>query len=135
MFPKILHQTWRTTDLSGVPEFDCCSRSWRAHHPEYEYRLWDDQANARFVEENLALLDQNELFIRKRIEDCYRRIPGNEDDRQIYEDVCCTTEKPAEYFEDSKLKFVADWHFTPRQYYCRREYEQAGEDSSEVHQK
>ena len=49
MFPKILHQTWKTKDLSSIPEFEACSRSWRRHHPDYRYVLWDDRENADFV--------------------------------------------------------------------------------------
>jgi mannosyltransferase OCH1-like enzyme len=49
VFPRILHQTWKTRDLSGIEEFALCAESWRKHHPGYEYRLWDDRDNARFV--------------------------------------------------------------------------------------
>ena len=49
MYPTILHQTWKTKDLSGVPEFEACANSWRALHPGYDYRLWDDKENEVFV--------------------------------------------------------------------------------------
>ncbi len=49
MFPKILHQTWRTKDLSAVEEFDACARTWRDHHPAYKYHLWDDEEMDAFV--------------------------------------------------------------------------------------
>lgn len=49
MFPKTLHQTWKTKDLSAVPEFAACATSWREHHPGYRHMLWDDRENADFV--------------------------------------------------------------------------------------
>ena len=49
MFPKILHQTWKTKDLSAIPEFQACAESWRHHHPDYRYLLWDDGENEEFV--------------------------------------------------------------------------------------
>lgn len=49
MFPRLLHQTWKTKDLSSIPEFQACADSWRIHHPEYKYVLWDDEENHDFV--------------------------------------------------------------------------------------
>ena len=49
MFPKILHQTWKTKDLSNIPEFQACADSWRVHHSDYRYLLWDDRENIDFV--------------------------------------------------------------------------------------
>ena len=45
--PKIIHQTWKTYD---VPEewWDCVN-SWKAHHPDWEYRLWTDDESESFV--------------------------------------------------------------------------------------
>jgi len=54
MFPEIIHQTWRTKELSGIPEFRACSESWRLYHPGYRYMLWDDQENEAFVKSNYA---------------------------------------------------------------------------------
>lgn len=51
MFPKILHQTWKNRELSGVEEFRLCSESWKRCHPDHEYRLWDDRDNEKFVRE------------------------------------------------------------------------------------
>ena len=67
MFPKILHQTWKTVDLSGVPEFEMCSESWRRHHPDYEYRLWDDTANREFVGERFEWYLETWLSFDKNI--------------------------------------------------------------------
>lgn len=50
-FPKIIHQTWKTRDLSSIEEFRLCSESWRRHHRDHTYRLWDDGDNAAFVRE------------------------------------------------------------------------------------
>lgn len=45
--PRILHQTWKTYE---VPEewWDCVN-SWKRHHPDWEYRLWTDDAGEDFV--------------------------------------------------------------------------------------
>jgi mannosyltransferase OCH1-like enzyme len=51
MFPKVLHQTWRTKDLSSIPEFEACAESWKNFHPAFEYRLWADAENSKFVKE------------------------------------------------------------------------------------
>jgi hypothetical protein len=52
VFPKILHQTWKTRDLSGIEEFRLCAESWKRLHPDYDYRLWDDRDNEEFVREH-----------------------------------------------------------------------------------
>lgn len=40
MIPRIIHQTWKTTD---IPEaFLYFQRTWQIHHPGWEYRLWTD---------------------------------------------------------------------------------------------
>lgn len=49
MFPKVLHQTWKTKDLEPITEFEACSRTWITYHPAYFYRLWDDKENHEFV--------------------------------------------------------------------------------------
>jgi len=54
VFPKLIHQTWRTKDFSAVPEFAACSESWRNLHPDYTYHLWDDRENREFVEEKFS---------------------------------------------------------------------------------
>ncbi len=53
-FPKIIHQTWKTRDLSSIEEFRLCAESWKRHHPGYEYRLWDDRDNDAFVAERFG---------------------------------------------------------------------------------
>ena len=48
MIPRILHQTWKDQQ---VPEkWHAYQRSWRAHHPDWQYRLWTDADNRALVE-------------------------------------------------------------------------------------
>ena len=48
MIPRILHQTWRDQQ---VPEkWHAYQRSWRANHPDWQYRLWTDADNRALVE-------------------------------------------------------------------------------------
>ena len=46
--PRILHQTWRTTDLP--PDFARFRASWIARHPGWEHRLYDDDDCRAVVE-------------------------------------------------------------------------------------
>lgn len=39
--PKIIHQTWKTKDLSG--KYEKYSNEWKALHPNYQYILYDDE--------------------------------------------------------------------------------------------
>ena len=50
MIPQIIHQTWRTVDIP--PHLRGFQDSWRHHHPDWEYRLWDDSANAALIAEH-----------------------------------------------------------------------------------
>lgn len=47
--PKIIHQTW----LNGqVPlAMRGMQQTWRQHHPDWEYRLWTDEDNRRFLQQ------------------------------------------------------------------------------------
>lgn len=47
--PRILHQTWKTTAIP--PAYEPFVRSVRTLHPDWEYRLWTDTDNLRFIEE------------------------------------------------------------------------------------
>lgn len=49
MIPRIIHQTWR--DLNVPERWQEFQRSWRAHHPDWEYRLWTDPDLRSFVGE------------------------------------------------------------------------------------
>jgi mannosyltransferase OCH1-like enzyme len=49
MIPRIIHQSWK---VEQVPDrWLAYQQSWRKHHPDYEYRLWTDDANRAFVEQ------------------------------------------------------------------------------------
>lgn len=45
--PKIIHQTWKTSE---VPErCRAFQESWKKFHPDWEYRLWTDEDNEAFI--------------------------------------------------------------------------------------
>jgi hypothetical protein len=50
MIPRIIHQTWRDENIprAWVPYVE----SWKALHPDWEYRLWTDNANRVLIEEH-----------------------------------------------------------------------------------
>jgi len=48
--PRIIHQTWKSKDLPE--EFQTYQRSWLEHHPDWEYRFYDDNDCLCFVKEN-----------------------------------------------------------------------------------
>lgn len=46
--PGIIHQTWKT---ASVPEeFTCYTGTWKTFHPAWDYRLWTDDDNRRFLQ-------------------------------------------------------------------------------------
>lgn len=47
--PKIIHQTWATTELPQDLQF--FQRTWLEMHPEWDYCFWTDSDNASFVKE------------------------------------------------------------------------------------
>lgn len=47
LIPRVIHQTWRNHDLPK--SFALCAGSWRAHNPEWHWRLWTDADNDAFV--------------------------------------------------------------------------------------
>ncbi|WP_295400216.1 glycosyltransferase [uncultured Thiocystis sp.] len=47
MIPKIIHQIWKTTDIPDA--FRVFQRTWQAHHPDWEYRLWTDADSRAFL--------------------------------------------------------------------------------------
>lgn len=48
--PKIIHQTWKNTEIpESVLAFQ---QSWKVHHPNWEYRLWTDLDNRQFLQDN-----------------------------------------------------------------------------------
>ena len=44
---KVLHQTWKDSESPDV--FSGYVDSWKANHPDWEYRLWTDVDNRRFI--------------------------------------------------------------------------------------
>jgi len=48
VIPKIIHQTWKNKKVPSL--FKAFVNSWKKHHPSWEYRLWSDDDNKRFVE-------------------------------------------------------------------------------------
>jgi hypothetical protein len=48
--PHIFHQTWKTPDIPA--EWQECVQSWRAHHPQWQYTLWTDEDNRKFIQEH-----------------------------------------------------------------------------------
>jgi glycosyltransferase involved in cell wall biosynthesis len=47
MIPRIIHQTWKTTEVPGHLSF--FQRTWAAHHPGWEYRFWTDADCRDFI--------------------------------------------------------------------------------------
>jgi len=45
--PKIIHQTWRDRRIPAA--FQRYVDSWKQRHPDWEYRLWTDRDNRRFI--------------------------------------------------------------------------------------
>jgi mannosyltransferase OCH1-like enzyme len=51
--PKIIFQTWKSHTV--IPDnFRYWSNTWKLHHPDYEYILWDDADNRAFMADNFA---------------------------------------------------------------------------------
>lgn len=49
-FPKRIFQTWK--DKTPPKKMAYWAETWRSNNPDYEYVLWDDADNRRFVAEN-----------------------------------------------------------------------------------
>ncbi len=52
MIPKILHQTWKNSELPD--ELQTWQSTWRDLHPDWQYRLWTDEENRQFVADEYA---------------------------------------------------------------------------------
>lgn len=50
--PKIIHQTWKSKNLPG--RFLRFQKTWRHHHPDWEYRLWTDADNRDLIARHYA---------------------------------------------------------------------------------
>lgn len=59
--PKIIHQIWLGSSVP--PVYESYMRSWREHHPDWDYMLWtDDNVNALFPLYNQEFYDQAENY-------------------------------------------------------------------------
>ena len=50
--PKIIHQTWKNESIPA--KWQALARSWREHHPAWDYRLWTDESTRAFMAEHYA---------------------------------------------------------------------------------
>lgn len=50
MIPKIIHQTWKTTELPL--RWQGFRKAWMKLHPTWKFRLWTDDENMRLVEKD-----------------------------------------------------------------------------------
>ena len=48
-FPKIIHQSWKTTELR--PDYQKYSQTWKDLNPDYQHILWTDENNLKLIEE------------------------------------------------------------------------------------
>ncbi len=67
MIPRIIHQSWK---VKQIPDrWTAFQKSWRDHHPDYEYRFWTDEDNRALVAEHfpdlLSLYDGYQLPINR----------------------------------------------------------------------
>lgn len=67
-FPKTIFQTWNTKNISD-PILKQWSESWKKYNNQYEYVLWDDEDNRKFIEENfldfLPIYDNYDVNIKR----------------------------------------------------------------------
>ncbi|MBK8390433.1 MAG: hypothetical protein IPL23_14620 [Saprospiraceae bacterium] len=57
MIPKIIHQTWKTSEVP--PAWRYHVNTWKWHHPDWEYRFWNDDDGLHFITEHFPdLLDK-----------------------------------------------------------------------------
>jgi mannosyltransferase OCH1-like enzyme len=47
IIPKRIFQTWKTHTLPAI--FETWANTWKNHHPDWEYELWDDTDNRNFI--------------------------------------------------------------------------------------
>lgn len=64
--PRVIHQTWKTESIP--PLYQTYVESVRAHHPEWEHRLWTDADNLRFIDERFPWFLETFLSYRHDIE-------------------------------------------------------------------
>ena len=50
MIPKLIHQSWQTTDLSTYGKIAVRSQnSWKRLYPDFEYKFWTDEDIAKYI--------------------------------------------------------------------------------------
>jgi hypothetical protein len=49
---KLIHQTWKTSEIPHDVYPKVWQESWKTHHPDWEYRLWTDEDNERLVRDH-----------------------------------------------------------------------------------
>ena len=54
MIPRIIHQTWKSSDLPD--RYRTLAGSWTRSHPRWQWRLWTDADNLRLVEQEFPEL-------------------------------------------------------------------------------
>jgi mannosyltransferase OCH1-like enzyme len=57
MIPRIIHQTWKTADVSTYADGNTgliSQRGWKQRYPDFEYRLWTDDDIEIFVQQEKA---------------------------------------------------------------------------------
>ncbi len=47
MIPKLIHQTWKSSEISA--RFAGMVATWRGQNPDWEYRFWSDEYLDAFV--------------------------------------------------------------------------------------
>ncbi len=59
--PKIIHQTWKSENISSP--FDKLVQTWRDFLPNWEYILWTDEMNRKFVQTHFShFLDKYDAY-------------------------------------------------------------------------
>jgi mannosyltransferase OCH1-like enzyme len=50
--PKIIHQIWSGKHDPLPKHFRMMGETWKEHHPDWEYRFWDEERMNRFIHEH-----------------------------------------------------------------------------------
>lgn len=66
IIPKIIHQIWSGIEEPLPPLFEKLGNTWKEHHPDWEYILWDEKMMNAFIDENYP-----------QYWDTYRSLPYN----------------------------------------------------------
>lgn len=68
MIPKRIFQTWKEKEVSNET-LKSWQKSWIENNPSYEYTIWDDNDNRKFIEENfphfLPIYDNYDVNIKR----------------------------------------------------------------------